>query len=61
MNKGLRLATGDILAALNGDDVYADQTTVSQMAEFIQNNSLDAGYGDLTYVDHHDSRYVRRF
>jgi len=61
MNKGLRSSTGDILATLNGDDVYADQTTVSQMAEFIQHKGLDAAYGDLIYVDRHDTGQVKRF
>lgn len=61
MNKGLRSSTGNILATLNGDDVYADQTTVGQMAEFIQNNGLDAAYGDLIYVDRRDTGHVKRF
>ena len=61
MNKGLKSSTGGILATLNSDDVYADQTTVSRMAEFIQNNGLDAAYGDLIYVDRRDTRHVKRF
>ena len=61
INKGLRLSTGDIFATLNGDDVYAEKTTVGQMAEFIQNNGLDAAYGDLIYVDRYDSKHVKRF
>ena len=61
MNKGLKSSTGGILATLNGDDVYADQTIVSRMAEFIQNNGLDAAYGDLIYVDRRDTRLVKRF
>lgn len=61
MNKGLRSSTGDILATLNGDDVYAEKTTVSQMTEFIQNNALDAAYGDLIYIDRHDTGHVKRF
>ena len=61
MNKGLRSSTGGILATLNGDDVYADKTTVSRMAEFIQNNGLDAAYGDLIYVDRRDTGHVKRF
>ena len=61
MNKGLRLSTGEILAALNGDDVYADQATVGQMAEFMQDNGLDAAYGDLIYVDRRDTGHVKRF
>ncbi|MHC4120595.1 MAG: glycosyltransferase family 2 protein [Planctomycetota bacterium] len=61
MNKGLRSATGDILATLNSDDVYAEKTTVGQVEEFIRNNALDAAYGDLIYVDRHDVGRVRRF
>jgi glycosyltransferase involved in cell wall biosynthesis len=61
MNKGLKLSTGDIIATLNGDDVYADQTTVSQIAELIQNYDLDAAYGDLVYVNKNDTSKVVRF
>ena len=61
MNKGMQLSTGDILATLNGDDVYNDRTTVSRMAEFIQNNALDAAYGDLVYIDRRDTGHVKRF
>ena len=61
MNKGLSLSTGDIVAALNGDDVYAEKTTVSRMVEFIQQNGVDAAYGDLVYFDHHNPGYVKRY
>jgi glycosyltransferase involved in cell wall biosynthesis len=61
MNKGLSLSAGDIVATLNGDDVYAEKTTVSRMVEFIQQNSLDAAYGDLVYFDRHDPRHVKRY
>jgi glycosyltransferase involved in cell wall biosynthesis len=61
MNKGLRLSTGDVVATLNGDDVYAEQTTVSQMVNFIQHNNLDAAYGDLIYVDRLSPNRIRRF
>ena len=61
MNKGLRASTGDILATLNGDDLYAEKATVGRMAEFIQNNALDAAYGDLIYVDRRDTGHVKRF
>ena len=61
MNKGIRLSSGDIVATLNSDDMYADETIVSQMAEFIKNNDLDAAYGDLVYVDHNNTNQVTRF
>ena len=61
MNKGLRLSTGDIVATLNGDDIYAEQATVSRMVEFIGSKDLDAAYGDLIYVDRRDIGHVKRF
>jgi glycosyltransferase involved in cell wall biosynthesis len=61
MNKGLSLSAGDIVATLNGDDVYAEKTTVSRMVEFIQQNNLDAAYGDLVYFDRRDPGHVKRY
>ena len=61
MNKGIGLSSGDIVATLNSDDVYADETIVGQMAEFVQNNGLDAAYGDLVYIDHNNGDRVTRF
>ncbi len=61
MNKGIRLATGDIIATLNSDDMYVDETIVSRMVEFIQAWDLDAAYGDLVYIDHNNSDHVTRF
>jgi glycosyltransferase involved in cell wall biosynthesis len=61
MNKGLSSSTGDIVATLNGDDIYAEKTTVSRMVEFIQNNGLDAAYGDLVYFNRHEPGHVKRY
>ena len=61
MNKGLSSSTGEIVTTLNGDDIYAEKTTVSRMAEFIQQNDLDAAYGDLVYFDRHDPGCVKRY
>ena len=61
MNKGLELATGDIIATLNSDDVYASQTIVSRMVEFMQKNVLEAAYGDLDYIASDNSGNVKRF
>jgi glycosyltransferase involved in cell wall biosynthesis len=61
MNKGLSSSTGDIVATLNGDDVYAEKTTVSRMVEFIQQTSVDAAYGDLVYFNRNDPGHVKRY
>jgi glycosyltransferase involved in cell wall biosynthesis len=60
MNKGIKLSTGEIIATLNSDDVYADENVVSKMEEFIQANDLDAAYAGLVYVSRKNpSRVVR--
>ncbi len=62
MNKGIALATGDIIAILNSDDYYAHDSVVSKMAELIENEMLDAAYADLDYVKaEHPDQVVRRW
>lgn len=50
MNKGLALATGEIIGFLNSDDVYADPDVLSRIAETFSTPAFDACYGDLVYV-----------
>jgi glycosyltransferase len=61
MNKGIKLSNGDIIATLNSDDLYTNDTIVSQMAKFMQSKGLDAAYGDLVYVDRNKTNQVTRF
>ncbi len=61
MNKGIRSSSGDIIAILNSDDVYTNQTVVGQMVEFMQSNGLDAAYGDLVYIGHKNTDHITRF
>jgi len=51
MNKGLALATGDVIGILNSDDVYADHEVLENVMQVFQHDpSLDMVYGDLVYV-----------
>jgi glycosyltransferase len=61
MNKGIKLATGDIIAALNSDDVYADSTVIGQMVNFMETTLVDAAYSNLVYVDRDDIGCIKRF
>lgn len=61
MNKGIALATGDVVGFLNADDFYADNTVLSQVAESFQDTKLDACFADLVYVDKKDSTKVVRY
>ena len=50
MNKGLKLATGDIIGLLNSDDFYADTTIISQVVKEFQDHSVDLVFGDIVFV-----------
>ncbi len=50
MNKGLRLATGDLVGFLNADDMLADRDAVARLAASAGRASADAVFGDLVYV-----------
>jgi glycosyltransferase involved in cell wall biosynthesis len=60
MNKGISMATGDVVGILNADDVYADATVIEQVAKVFSDVEIDACYADLVYVDQNDpSRIIR--
>lgn len=49
MNKGIQLATGDVVAFLNADDFYKDPEVLAQVAKVMQAEQLDALYGDVEF------------
>mgnify|MGYP005998969565 FL=1 len=63
MNKGIKLAKGDVIGFLNSDDFYLNNEVISKVArEFARDPSLDANYADLIYVDKiNTSKVVRYF
>jgi glycosyltransferase involved in cell wall biosynthesis len=51
INKGLAIATGDIVAYLNSDDMYLPDS-FTQIIEFFNNNpDIDMVYGNLVHID----------
>jgi len=58
MNKGITLATGDIVGILNADDRYAGPYVLQKVCKIFLDEDVDACYGDLVYVDKRD-RTVR--
>jgi glycosyltransferase involved in cell wall biosynthesis len=62
MNKGLAMATGDIIGVLNSDDFYCSNDVIEEVVRAFQQNNTDCLYGDLNYVDPIDtSKIVRKW
>jgi glycosyltransferase involved in cell wall biosynthesis len=51
LNKGIALATGDIIGILHADDFYISDDVLTAVAETFKMNDADAVYADLYYVD----------
>jgi glycosyltransferase len=60
MNKGLALATGDVVGILNSDDFYAHTDVLRKVVAAFEDPSVDAVYGDLLYVDAENPRRILR-
>ncbi len=60
LNKGLALATGEVVGFLHADDVLAGPDVLQWVAEAFADPAVDAVYGDLEYVAKDDlSRVIR--
>jgi len=61
MNKGIAMATGDIIGILNSDDIFASDTIISEVVNaFVSDPSIDAVYGNITYFrDQFPDKVVR--
>lgn len=62
MNKGLALATGEVVGFLNADDFYADDEVIAHVARAFADPAVECVHGDLEYVSAADTnRVVRRW
>lgn len=51
IDKGLIIATGEIIGILNADDVYYDSYCISAVVEEFKSKKVEVVCGDLVYVD----------
>lgn len=59
MNKGISLATGDIVGILNSDDVFYDDYALSKIVAGFD-ESTEGVYADLIYVNQYDLAKLSR-
>ena len=62
MNKGVALATGEVVAFLNADDFYKDTGVLARVAGSMQAGQLDALYGDVEFFrSGQQGKVIRRY
>jgi len=63
MNKGIKRATGQVVGLLNSDDFYTSDDVLQTVADaFANDDTLDAVYGDIHYVNNNDlTKCVRSY
>ena len=61
MNKGISVASGDIIGILNSDDFYPNIFVLNNIVESFKKHNCDAVYGDLVYVKANNISKVTRY
>ena len=50
MNKGINLATGDVVGILNSDDFYINNRVIEEVVYLFQEKKVDSLFADLVFV-----------
>lgn len=61
LNKGINIATGDIIGFLHSNDLLAYPDVINDVVNKFKNDQCDAVYGDLEYISKDDVTKVVRF
>jgi glycosyltransferase len=61
MNKGITIATGEIVGILNSDDFFIDNTVLQSVANGFTEQNVDACYGDIIYCDRNKVEKKKRY
>jgi glycosyltransferase involved in cell wall biosynthesis len=61
INKGLEMATGDVVGILNSDDMFATADAVKSIVDCFETTGTDTVYGDLVYVDACNTQKILRY
>jgi glycosyltransferase len=60
INKGIRLATGNIIGLMHSDDMFYSENILPKIADVFKKNDVDIIYGNGIYVDENNTRKIVR-
>ncbi len=60
INKGMVIATGDVVGILNSDDMLDSDDVITSIVNAFKEQDTEAIYGDLEYVDANDTNKILR-
>jgi len=62
INKGIKIATGDVIGILNSDDFFSNNNVLTNITqEFDTDENIEALYADVAFVDRFDTNNVLRY
>ena len=61
MNKGVKMANGDVIGVIGADDFYPNTGVLAKVAEAFKDNDTDSAYGDVKFVDPENTDKIVRF
>lgn len=61
MNKGIKLASGDIVGILNSDDFYVDNNVISVIVNEFETKKLDSVFADLVFIKREEPQKIVRY
>lgn len=59
MNKGIKMASGEIIGTLNSDDIYFNDDIIKKIADIFKDSDIEGCYGDILYVSKDLKRTIR--
>jgi len=61
LNKGIKMAGGDIVGILNSDDFYAYKEALGDVVNLFNSSAAETCYGDLCYVSRENAGKIIRY
>ena len=60
LNKGIKIATGEVIGFLHADDIFASNTTLQNIMNVFNSNRTDVVYGDIEILKNIDDIMPKR-